>query len=167
MKPWKDFCIENNLFTKSAVSVHARYREKKRRETRRGAEEGATNVYRGSPRRFIDVAVAISSASIWTLTRVERRTRNRETPSTRWRRWRRRWALRSFRTRNLLERLRLMYARNGYRYVYVYNIDNANFSWCEKGVCRKERQTLSISEREHNSWEHNLFISYRVSTYNL
>lgn len=88
MKPWKDFCIENNLFTKSAVSVRARYREEKKnreRNTERSHEEGAMNVYRGSPRRFIDVAVAISSASIWTLTRVERRTRNRETPSTRWR----------------------------------------------------------------------------------
>ena len=49
---------ENNLFTKSAVYVRARYRGRKEERKTKPA-----NVYRGSPRRFIDVAVPISSGS--------------------------------------------------------------------------------------------------------
>jgi len=40
-------------------------RDTEEKEEKHGeVEKGATNVYRGSPWRFIDVAVAISSASI-------------------------------------------------------------------------------------------------------
>lgn len=47
-----------------------------------------------------------------------------------------------------MKRLRFAYARNDYRYVYVYNVDSANFSWYDREVCRKGRDGHFIDKQE-------------------
>lgn len=58
MEPWKDFCIENNLFTKSAVSVRARYREKKKKK-KPGEKHGERSHEEGAMKRLSRFTAAI------------------------------------------------------------------------------------------------------------